>query len=337
MILVTGGAGYIGSHAVLALLENGYDVLVVDNLSNGSVISLERLSNICGRSPGFILGDVRDSQFLGEIFANYKIYAVMHFAGLKAVGESVRKPLEYYENNVSGSLALCQAMSKAGVYRLVFSSSATVYGTPSHMPISESFPTGKLASPYGRSKLIVEELLEDLTQSDSRWKIAVLRYFNPIGAHPSGVIGEDPCGIPNNLLPYLSQVAIGKLDFLSVFGGDYPTSDGTGVRDYIHVLDLVKGHLKALQYMDSRPGMNIWNLGTGIGYSVLEVIDAFEQACGRSIPYQIVGRRPGDVAMCWADPTLAELELGWKAQYGLSEMMKDTWRWQLNNPQGYLR
>lgn len=337
MVLVTGGAGYIGSHAVLALLENGYDVLVIDNLSNSSLAALERLECICGRAPKFVLGDIRNSKLLDEIFSTYKIHAVLHFAGLKAVGESVRNPLKYYENNITGSLILCQAMSKARVYRLVFSSSATVYGETSHMPIAENSPTGKPENPYGRTKLMTEGFLADLAQSDPCWKIAILRYFNPIGAHPSGLIGEAPNGTPNNLLPYLSQVAIGKLKSLSVFGGDYPTVDGTGVRDYIHVLDLVHGHLKALQYIDSRPGIGIWNLGTGVGYSVLQVIHAFEQACGHSIPYKIVDRRPGDIAMCWADPTLAKLELGWKAQRGLPEMIVDTWRWQLNNPQGYSR
>ena len=334
-ILVTGGAGYIGSHATLALLEAGHDVLVLDNLSNSSEESLHRVRRICGRAPDFIRGDIRDQARLDHLFATHNIAAVLHFAGLKAVGESVRKPLDYFENNVAGSVALCQAMARAGVFRLVFSSSATVYGEPTQMPIREDFPTGAPTNPYGRSKLMVEELLKDLALSEPRWQIALLRYFNPVGAHTSGLIGEDPNGIPNNLLPYVSQVAIGKLPQLSVFGGDYPTGDGTGVRDYIHVLDLVDGHLKALQALATRPGVNTWNLGTGIGYSVLEMIRAFEQACGQPIPYQIVKRRPGDIAACWADPAIAAQELGWKATRDLPQMMADTWRWQSSNPQGY--
>jgi UDP-glucose 4-epimerase len=272
---------------------------------------------------------------LDELFASRPISAVLHFAGLKAVGESVAKPLAYYENNVAGSVTLCQAMAQAGVYRLVFSSSATVYGEPTQMPIREDFPTGTPTNPYGRSKLMVEELLQDLARSEPRWSIALLRYFNPVGAHSSGLIGEDPNGIPNNLLPYISQVAIGKLKQLSVFGNDYATVDGTGVRDYIHVEDLADGHLKALQAIVDNGGVKIWNLGTGQGYSVLQMVHAFEHASGQPVPYQLVPRRPGDIAECWADPAKAASELGWKAERGLEQMMSDTWRWQSANPQGY--
>jgi UDP-glucose 4-epimerase len=334
-ILVTGGAGYIGSHTTLALLEAGYDVVVLDNLCNSSPESLQRVAQICGKQAEFIQGDIRDRVLLDELFASKNISAVLHFAGLKAVGESVAKPLAYYENNVAGSVTLCQAMAHAGVYRLVFSSSATVYGEPTQMPISEAFPTGIPTNPYGRSKLMVEELLQDLARSEPKWSIALLRYFNPVGAHRSGLIGEDPNGIPNNLLPYISQVAIGKLKQLSVFGNDYPTVDGTGVRDYIHVEDLADGHLKALQTIAGASGVKIWNLGTGQGYSVLQMVQAFEQASGQPVPYQLVPRRPGDIAECWADPAKAAAELGWKATRGLEEMMSDTWRWQSANPQGY--
>ena len=334
-VLVTGGAGYIGSHTTLALLQAGYEVVVVDNLCNSSYESLLRVEQICGKSALFIQGDIRDRELLDDLFSTYQIGAVLHFAGLKAVGESVQKPLDYYDNNVTGSLTLCQAMAQAEVYRLVFSSSATVYGEPAQMPIREDYPTGVPTNPYGRSKLMVEELLQDLAHSDPRWSIALLRYFNPVGAHAGGLIGEDPNGIPNNLLPYVSQVAIGTLKQLSVFGGDYPTQDGTGVRDYIHVVDLAEGHLKALQSINQKTGVNIWNLGTGTGYSVLEMIRAFEQASEQPVPYQIVSRRPGDIAECWADPAKAELELGWKAMRGLQDMMADTWRWQSLNPQGY--
>lgn len=334
-ILVTGGAGYIGSHATLALLEAGHDVVVLDNLSNSSVESLERVARICGRSPSFVRGDIRDAAMLDLLFASHDISAVLHFAGLKAVGESVREPLAYYENNVAGSISLCRAMARAGVFRLVFSSSATVYGEPQRMPIAEDFPTGTPTNPYGRSKLMVEEALRDLAASDSRWGIALLRYFNPVGAHESGLIGEDPNGIPNNLLPYISQVAIGKLPELAVFGDDYPTRDGTGIRDYIHVVDLVAGHLKALDCIKVQSGAHVWNLGTGTGYSVLEMARAFEQASGRAIPYRVVPRRAGDIAECWAHPAKAARELGWQATRGLQEMMADTWRWQAMNPDGY--
>jgi len=334
-ILVTGGAGYIGSHTTLALLEAGYQVVVLDNLCNSSPESLHRVEKICGKQAEFIQGDIRDRVLLDEVFASRSISAVLHFAGLKAVGESVAKPLDYYENNVAGSVTLCQAMAAAGVYRLVFSSSATVYGEPTQMPIREDFPTGIPTNPYGRSKLMVEELLQDLARSEPRWSIALLRYFNPVGAHSSGLIGEDPNGIPNNLLPYISQVAIGKLKQLSVFGNDYPTVDGTGVRDYIHVEDLADGHLKALQTIAGDSGVKVWNLGTGQGYSVLEMLKAFEAASGQAVPFQIVPRRPGDIAECWADPAKAATELGWKAERGLDQMMSDTWRWQSANPQGY--
>lgn len=334
-ILVTGGAGYIGSHTTLALLEAGFDVVVLDNLCNSSAESLRRVERICGKAPLFIEGDIRDHKLLDEIFHDQQIDGVLHFAGLKAVGESMQRPLAYYDNNVVGSLALCQAMARAGVFNLVFSSSATVYGDPLGMPISEEVPTGIPTNPYGRSKLMVEEILSDLAASDSRWSIALLRYFNPVGAHESGLIGEDPNGIPNNLLPYISQVAVGKLRELSVFGNDYPTSDGTGVRDYIHVVDLADGHLKALHALQSRPGVHTWNLGTGTGYSVLEMIRAFEQASERQVSYRIVPRRPGDIAECWADPSKAAGELGWRAKRGLEVMMLDAWRWQKNNPHGY--
>ncbi|MCP9338564.1 UDP-glucose 4-epimerase GalE [Stutzerimonas xanthomarina] len=335
-ILVTGGAGYIGSHATLALLEAGHDVVVLDNLCNSSVESLERVERICGRAPSFVRGDIRDAAMLDLLFATHNISAVLHFAGLKAVGESVREPLAYYENNVAGSISLCRAMARAGVFRLVFSSSATVYGEPERMPIAEDFPTGTPTNPYGRSKLMVEEALRDLAASDSRWAIALLRYFNPVGAHESGSIGESPNGIPNNLLPYISQVAVGKLRELTVYGNDYATPDGTGVRDYIHVVDLAEGHLKALARLTCGTGLHVWNLGTGTGYSVLQMIHAFEQASGRSIPYRIAPRRPGDIAECWADPRKAASELGWQARRGIDAMMRDTWRWQLGNPDGYV-
>lgn len=334
-ILVTGAAGYIGSHTALALLEAGYEVLAYDNLSNSCIESLRRVEQISGKRIEFVEGDIRDRVRLDALFAEHRIAAVLHFAGLKAVGESVRMPLEYYQNNVAGSLTLFQAMAHAGVFRLVFSSSATVYGEPQQMPIREDFPTGIPTNPYGRSKLMVENLLRDLTASDSRWSIALLRYFNPIGAHASGLLGEDPNGIPNNLLPYLSQVAIGKLQTLSVFGADYPTPDGTGVRDYIHVVDLAEGHLKALQALHESLGIYVWNLGTGTGYSVMEIIRAFEHASGRAVPYQVVDRRAGDIAECWADPSKAAQELRWQAKRNLAQMMTDTWRWQSSNPQGY--
>ncbi len=334
-ILVTGGAGYIGSHTTLALLEAGYEVIVLDNLANSSLESLRRVERICGKAATFIEGDIRDRQLLDSIFSQHSIQAVLHFAGLKAVGESVQQPLAYYENNVSGSLVLFQAMAGAEVFNLVFSSSATVYGEPDQMPISEDCPTGIPTNPYGRSKLIIEQILADLSASEPRWSIALLRYFNPVGAHASGLIGEDPNGIPNNLLPYISQVAVGKLQQLSVYGNDYPTPDGTGVRDYIHVVDLAAGHLKALTAIASSQGVHIWNLGTGQGYSVLQMLAAFEQAAGVAVPYVVVPRRSGDIAECWANPKKAAQELGWQAQHSLEDMMRDTWRWQQSNPDGF--
>ena len=334
-ILVTGGAGYIGSHTTLALLQAGFDVVVLDNLCNSSPESLKRIADLCGRTPLFIEGDIRDAELLDGLFREHAITAVLHFAGLKAVGESVRDPLAYYANNVGGSVTLCQAMARAGVFQLVFSSSATVYGEPASMPIREDFPTGRPTNPYGHSKLMVEEILRDLCKSDPRWSVALLRYFNPAGAHPSGLIGEDPNGIPNNLVPYISQVAVGKLAELSIFGNDYPTPDGTGVRDYIHVVDLADGHLKALQAISSSSGVHVWNLGTGLGYSVLDMLHAFEQACGKPIAHRFAPRRAGDIAACWADPEKARLELGWQAQRNLQDMMTDSWRWQSSNPQGY--
>lgn len=334
-ILVTGGSGYIGSHTTLALLQAGFDVLVLDNLSNSSAESLERLNCICGMAPEFVQGDIRDRDLLDKLFAAHTISAVLHFAGLKAVGESTQKPLDYYSNNVLGTITLCQAMANANVLNLVFSSSATVYGDATHMPLREDTPTSTPTNPYGRSKLMIEDILQDLAKSDSRWSIALLRYFNPVGAHQSGLIGEDPNGPPNNLLPYISQVAIGQLKQLSVFGSDYPTQDGTGVRDYIHVQDLAEGHLSALKVIRQKTGVNIWNLGTGIGYSVLEMIRAFELASGRTVSYRVVDRRPGDIAECWASASKAANDLGWTAKRGLTEMVSDAWRWQENNPQGY--
>ncbi|KAB7669635.1 UDP-glucose 4-epimerase GalE [Plesiomonas shigelloides] len=333
-ILVTGGAGYIGSHTVLELLNSGNDVVVIDNLCNSSRESLRRVEALTGRSVTFYEADVCDRSALQTIFAQHAIDAVIHFAGLKAVGESTQIPLKYYQNNIAATLVLCEEMERAGVFRLVFSSSATVYGDPHTVPIQEHFPTSA-TNPYGRSKLMVEEMLRDIVTADPRWSVVLLRYFNPVGAHISGQIGEDPNGIPNNLLPYIAQVAIGRLKQLSVFGNDYPTPDGTGVRDYIHVVDLSLGHLKALQYIADRHGVFTFNLGTGQGYSVLEMVKAFEQASGRAVPYQVVARRPGDIAVCYAEPDLAAQELGWRAERGLPEMMADTWRWQSQNPNGY--
>lgn len=333
-ILVTGGAGYIGSHTVLELLNSGNEVVVIDNLCNSSRESLRRVEALTGRSVTFYEADVCDRCALQTIFAQHAIDAVIHFAGLKAVGESTQIPLKYYQNNIAATLVLCEEMERAGVFRLVFSSSATVYGDPHTVPIQEHFPTSA-TNPYGRSKLMVEEMLRDIVAADPCWSVVLLRYFNPVGAHISGQIGEDPNGIPNNLLPYIAQVAIGRLKQLSVFGNDYPTPDGTGVRDYIHVVDLSLGHLKALQYISDRHGVFTFNLGTGQGYSVLEMVKAFEQASGRAVPYQVVARRPGDIAVCYAEPDLAAKELGWRAERGLPEMMADTWRWQSQNPNGY--
>lgn len=334
-ILLTGGAGYIGSHTTLLLLQAGFEVVVLDNLCNSSAESLSRVAKIAGRSPTFVQGDIRDKALLQSLFAEHAIQAVLHFAGLKAVGESVAQPLRYYDNNMHGSQVLLQACADAGVFNFVFSSSATVYGEPAQMPISEACPVGQPTNPYGRSKLMVEDMLRDLAASNSDWRIAILRYFNPVGAHESGLIGEDPNGIPNNLLPYIAQVAVGKLPELAVFGNDYSTPDGTGVRDYIHVMDLAEGHLRALDALQTRSGSHVWNLGTGQGYSVLEMVRAFEAASGRPVPYRTVPRRPGDIATCYAAPSKALRELGWVAKRGLPQMMQDSWRWQHMNPAGY--
>ena len=333
-ILVTGGAGYIGTHTCIQLLDAGYQVVVLDNFSNSSPEALKRVEQLSGQKVDLITGDINDQQLLARLFSQYKVDAVIHFAGLKAVGESVEQPLRYYHNNVTGTLSLCSAMQEAGVKNLVFSSSATVYGDPASLPINESFPTSA-TNPYGRSKLIVEEILQDLHRSQPDWNIALLRYFNPGGAHPSGLIGEDPSDIPNNLMPFIAQVAIGRRPHLNVFGDDYVTPDGTGVRDYIHVQDLAEGHVKALGWLERRDGIRAFNLGTGKGYSVLEMLKAFEQACGKPLPYQVMERRPGDVAACYADPALAKEVLGWSAQRGLEQMCADAWRWQKQNPQGY--
>ncbi|WPN45652.1 UDP-glucose 4-epimerase GalE [Pseudomonas sp. P8_241] len=334
-VLVTGGAGYIGSHTALALLEAGHSVTVLDNLTNSSTVALQRVEALSGRPVNFVNGDILDSTLLDTIFSSQSIDAVLHFAGLKAVGESAAEPLTYFINNVTGSLTLCNAMKKANVFNLVFSSSATVYGEPTSMPISEDFETGAPTNPYGRSKLMVEECLKDIAASDSRWCIALLRYFNPVGAHSSGMIGENPSGLPNNLLPFISKVAAGKLKELCVFGDDYPTVDGTGMRDYIHVVDLADGHLKALNRIVKSPGVSVWNLGRGEGYTVLQMISAFENATGCKIPYRVVARRSGDIAECWADTYKAQVELGWTALRTVEDMMIDTWRWIRKNPDGY--
>ena len=333
-ILVTGGAGYIGSHTVVELLNAGHDVVVMDNLSNSKEESLARVREITGRDFLFYKADLCDKPALQDIFRNNPVDAVIHFAGLKAVGESVQKPLEYFSNNVYGTLCLCDVMRANNVKKIVFSSSATVYGDPHKVPITEDFPLSA-TNPYGRSKLFIEEILRDIHVSDSSWDIILLRYFNPVGAHSSGKIGEDPNDIPNNLVPYISQVAIGKLEILSVFGNDYSTPDGTGVRDYIHVVDLATGHLRAIDKIESKTGVRVYNLGTGRGYSVLEMVEAFKKASGRDIPYRITDRRPGDIAACFADPTLARNELNWIAEKGIDEMCTDTWRWQSQNPDGY--
>ena len=334
-ILVTGGAGYIGSHTCIELIKAGYDVVVVDNLCNSSLESLRRVESLVGCNIPFHEVDVRDKAALTQVFKQHSIDGVIHFAGLKAVGESVEKPIEYYDTNVGGTFILANVMREFGCKMFIFSSSATVYGDPRTVPIKENFPLS-VTNPYGRSKLMVEEFLQDVFVADDRWHIVLLRYFNPIGAHKSGLIGEDPNDIPSNLIPYISQVAAGKLEKLSIFGGDYDTSDGTGVRDYIHVVDLAKGHIKALQALKNRPQVLTVNLGTGNGYSVLDMVKAFEKASGKKVPYQIVGRRPGDIATCYTDPTYAAERLDWKAKYELDEMCKDTWRWQSMNPDGYL-
>jgi UDP-glucose 4-epimerase len=333
-ILVTGGTGYIGSHTCVELIQAGHAVVIVDNLSNSRVEVLARIEAITGTRPDFEQGDVRDVAFLDRVLATRQPNAVIHFAGLKAVGESVAKPLAYYDNNVTGSLTLLAAMRRAGVRTMVFSSSATVYGDPHRVPIREDFPVSA-TNPYGRSKLMIEEILADLAHAEPDWRIARLRYFNPVGAHTSGLIGEDPNGIPNNLMPFIAQVAVGRRDHLSVFGDDYPTPDGTGVRDYIHVVDLALGHLAALDALRAASGLLTVNLGTGVGYSVLDVVRAFEQASGRPVPYRIAPRRAGDIARCYADPSLAARLLGWRARHGLDAMCADTWRWQRGNPQGY--
>ncbi|MGL6201961.1 MAG: UDP-glucose 4-epimerase GalE [Lachnospiraceae bacterium] len=334
-ILITGGAGYIGSHTALELLNEGYDVVIYDNLCNSSKESIKRVEELTGKSIIFIQGDVMDEIALANVFKDHRIGAVIHCAALKAVGESVEKPLLYYHNNITGTLTLMKCMDEAGVKNIVFSSSATVYGTPEVIPITEECPKGQCTNPYGWTKSMMEQIMTDVQAAKPEWNVVLLRYFNPVGAHKSGRIGEDPQGIPNNLMPYISQVAVGKLEQLGVFGDDYDTPDGTGVRDYIHVVDLAIGHVKAINKLFKNPGLAIYNLGTGIGYSVLDMIHAFEKACNKKIPYQIKPRRAGDIAMCYADPKKAREELGWEAQRGLDEMCQDTWRWQSNNPNGY--
>ncbi|MBQ5952315.1 MAG: UDP-glucose 4-epimerase GalE [Lachnospiraceae bacterium] len=335
-VLVTGGAGYIGSHTCLELLNRGHEVVVIDNLCNSSEEAIARVEELAGKSITFFEADIRDETTLEWIFRQEcPIDAVIHFAGLKAVGESVQKPLEYYENNVGGTLTLLRKMREHGVKKIIFSSSATVYGDPAEIPITESCPKGAVTNPYGRTKSMLEDILTDLHTADPEWQVVLLRYFNPIGAHESGMIGEDPAGIPNNLMPYVTQVAVGKLEKLRVFGNDYDTPDGTGVRDYIHVCDLAYGHVCALGQLEKNAGVSIFNLGTGRGYSVLEVVHAFEKASGKPIPYEIVPRRPGDIATCYADPGKAERELGWKAERGLEKMCEDSYRWQSMNPDGY--
>jgi UDP-glucose 4-epimerase len=339
-ILVTGGCGFIGSHTVLVLLEAGYHVIVADNLINSYKTSLERVTQLTGKDILFYQIDVCNASELERIFQTQQdsgnaIDTVIHFAGLKSVGESTKLPLKYYSNNLSSTFSLLQVMEKFNCKSFIFSSSATVYGNPASVPITEDFPVGGVTNPYGRTKLMIEDILRDMYAADPTWDIALLRYFNPVGAHPSGLLGENPQGIPNNLVPYISQVASGVLQCVSVFGNDYPTSDGTGVRDYIHVMDLASGHLAALRKLQQHPGLCTYNLGTGQGYSVLEMIHAFEKACGQSIPYTIAPRRPGDIAACWADTAKAKRELGWEASFGLDEMMRDAWNWQKKNPNGF--
>lgn len=334
-ILVTGGAGFIGSHTCVELLNAGYDVTVVDNLYNASEKAMDRVREITGKDLTFVKGDILDKGCLDQIFEGQKIDAVIHFAGLKAVGESVRKPVEYYRNNITGTLTLVESMREHGCKNIIFSSSATVYGDPAFVPITEECPKGTCTNPYGWTKWMLEQILIDVHKADPEWNVILLRYFNPIGAHPSGLIGEDPKGIPNNLVPYIAQVAIGKLKELSVFGNDYDTPDGTGVRDYIHVVDLAKGHVNAIRKFADNEGVSIYNLGTGHGYSVLDVVKAFGKACGHDIPYVIKPRRAGDIATCYCDPSKAARELGWKAQYGIDDMCRDSWNWQQKNPNGY--
>lgn len=334
-ILVTGGAGFIGSHTIIELIESGHEPIVYDNLCNASPIVFERIKAITGVDVPFVEGDIRDGERLREVFANNDIDCVIHFAGLKAVGESVEKPLEYYDNNVNGTIKLLEAMREADCKNIIFSSSATVYGTPEELPLVESMPKGDVTNPYGRTKSMIEDILADVQQASEGMNVVLLRYFNPIGAHPSGTMGEDPSGIPNNLMPYITQVAVGKLDELGVFGDDYDTPDGSGVRDYIHVMDLARGHVAALKALEPEGALSIYNLGTGNGTSVLELVHAFEKATGVKVPYAIKPRRAGDVAACYADCTKAERELGWKARYDIDDMCADSWRWQQANPNGY--
>lgn len=334
-ILVTGGAGFIGSHTVVELLDAGYDVVVVDNLCNSSKKSLERVKEITGKDVKFYENDILDKEALMNIFENEKIDSCIHFAGLKAVGESVEKPWLYYNNNIAGTLTLLEVMNEYNVKNIVFSSSATVYGSPAEIPITEKCPKGEITNPYGHTKSMLEQILMDIHKADNDWNVILLRYFNPIGAHKSGKIGENPNGIPNNLMPYITQVAVGRLKCLGVFGKDYPTRDGTGVRDYIHVVDLAVGHVKAIEKIASNPGLKIYNLGTGKGYSVLDIVKNFEKASGVTIPYEIKARRAGDIAECYADPSKAKEELGWVAENGILEMCEDSWRWQSNNPNGF--
>ena len=335
-ILVTGGTGFIGSHTVVELLGSGYDVVIADNLSNSKAMVIDRIEAITGKRPAFYELDVCDKAALDALFDKEKIDAVIHFAGYKAVGESTQKPIEYYENNLGSTLTLCKSMREHGCYKIVFSSSATVYGDPAFIPITEECPKGITTNPYGETKSMQERILTDIWKADNRWKVMLLRYFNPIGAHESGLIGEDPKGIPNNLLPYVAQVATGKLEKIHVFGDDYNTPDGTGIRDYIHVVDLAKGHVKAIEGLEKLDGVNVFNLGTGHGYSVLDIIKAFSKACGKDLPYVIDPRRPGDIAVCYSDPSKAEKVLGWKAEKTLEDMCSDGWRWQSGNPEGYV-
>ena len=334
-ILVTGGAGYIGSHTVVELQTAGYDVVVLDNLSNSSEKSLQRVEKITGKPVTFYKADILDRDALNAVFEKESIDSCIHFAGLKAVGESVQKPWEYYENNIAGTLTLVDVIRKHGVKNIIFSSSATVYGDPAFVPITEECPKGQCTNPYGWTKSMLEQILMDIQKADPEWNVVLLRYFNPIGAHKSGMIGENPNGIPNNLMPYITQVAVGKLKELGVFGNDYDTPDGTGVRDYIHVVDLAKGHVKALKKIEEKAGLKVYNLGTGIGYSVLDIVKNFEEATGVKIPYVIKDRRAGDIATCYSSAEKAEKELGWKAEFGIKEMCADSWKWQSNNPNGY--
>ena len=334
-ILVTGGAGYIGSHTVIELVNAGYDVVVVDNLCNSSKESMKRVEEITGKAVKFYEVDILDKEGLTKVFENESIDSVIHFAGLKAVGESVAKPWLYYNNNITGTLVLLEVMNAFNVKNIVFSSSATVYGSPAEIPITENCPKGEITNPYGQTKSMIEQILTDIYKADTEWNIILLRYFNPIGAHKSGRIGENPNGIPNNLMPYITQVAVGRLKCLGVFGNDYPTPDGTGVRDYIHVVDLASGHVKAIEKISTNPGLKVYNLGTGKGYSVLDIVKNFEKASGVKIPYEIKPRRAGDIAECYADASKAKEELGWEAKYGILEMCEDSWRWQSNNPDGF--